>query len=124
MSRHISGRYPNNLREPRLALGYTQKELGRLAGVSASTISTIERKRDFNAYLRGALNGTLSRTHFETAIRLAVVLGYLEPGVYSFEEVKSAQKLFRPQQLTDRGRRPVRQPESPILHSSPRLAVA
>lgn len=98
--------YPD-LREVRRQFGLTQADLARLAGVSVSTIGTIERKRNFGTYLTAINSGDyISKTNFETVIRICVVLNYMKPGAYTFEQVLRKQKLFRKEQITDRGRRP------------------
>lgn len=98
--------YPD-LRDIREEKGLSRRELALMAGVSISTIRTIEVKRNFATYMKAIENSDfISKTNFETVVRICVVLGYMRPGIYSFKQVLKRQRLFNPAQITDRGRRP------------------
>jgi len=74
----------------------TQKALGAAAGVSPSTISNIECHRGPDVP-RSQLHPTKTKT--DTAVKLAVAVGKIRPGVYTLAEFVARQDLFSEAEL-------------------------
>ena len=92
------------VRQMRSVFGWSQRELAEKTGLSASTISTIERLRNPNwveALAKMDLEPTL--TTLEVAVRICAAFGLLKYGrQYTIREVARKVQLFNEQGLTDR----------------------
>ncbi len=91
LSREIALNTKHRMQGVRTAKGLTQKQLGRSAGVSVSTISNIECHRGKDVP-RSERRKTLTR--LSTALKLSAALGQRGPGIYSVEEFADSQSLF------------------------------
>ncbi|MBP9667847.1 helix-turn-helix transcriptional regulator [Candidatus Saccharibacteria bacterium] len=96
------------VRRARQNLGWTQRYLAKVTGLSPSTIGVIERLRNPNWVLElERQNLKSSLTTLEVAVRICAALGALEYGrSYTVKEVaRKSKMLFTEQGLTDRTRR-------------------
>lgn len=92
------------LREERHEQGLTQRRLAELAGLSAGTISNIERLRN-PTYIAELLDQGLtpSKTTVEVVMRLAAALGLMKYNQrYTLEQVARMQTLIARDYMSDR----------------------